>query len=219
MKRILLILITFLMILGTKAALADRAPSCKPENGCHTYTGSADNSLSDQESVMESQDLILPTEAEDADGNLISEGIEVSESYSGLPQRIQSQGERVFIFSPRLLKWAAYDTEGYLIATGKANGGSDFCQELGRPCHTPVGNFRVHSRGDASCVSRKFPLGEGGAPMPYCSYFDGGNAIHGSPYVSNGNTSHGCIRVHTPAAAWLHKYFLYPGTKVIVLPY
>lgn len=147
------------------------------------------------------------------------QGQNVFESYSSLPERIQPPGERLFIFSPHNLRWAAYDEEGYQVATGKANGGAAYCAELGKPCQTPTGVFRVQSKGDASCISRKFPLGVGGAPMPYCMHFGGGFAIHGSPYISNNNTSHGCIRVHTPAAAWLHHYFMKPGTKVMVLPY
>lgn len=147
------------------------------------------------------------------------QGENVYDSYSSLPERIQPPGEKMFIFSPRMLRWAAYDADGYLVASGKANGGSNFCQELGRPCHTPVGTFRVQAKGDVTCKSRRFPLGVGGAAMPYCMYFGSGFAIHGSPYISDNNTSHGCIRVHTPAAAWLSRYFLYPGTKVMVLPY
>lgn len=147
------------------------------------------------------------------------EGQNVYDDYASLPERIRPSGERMFIFSPRMLRWAAYDPEGYQVAAGKANGGSNFCAELGRECHTPVGVFRVQAKGDISCKSRRFPLGVGGAPMPYCMYFGSGFAIHGSPYISDNNTSHGCIRVHTPAAAWLSRYFLYPGTKVMVLPY
>jgi hypothetical protein len=136
-----------------------------------------------------------------------------------LPRRISPPGERTFVFSPRLLRWAAYDAEGYQIASGKANGGANYCPELNRPCHTPTGNFRVHSKGDVSCVSKRFPLGVGGAPMPYCMHFGDGFAIHGSPYISNQNTSHGCIRVHVGAAAWLHHHFMGQGTRVLVLPY
>lgn len=140
-------------------------------------------------------------------------------NYSDLPRQITSPGERIFIFSPRLLRWAAYDAQGYQVASGKANGGADFCEELGRPCHTPSGSFRIHAKKGADCISNTFPLPNGGALMPYCMFFQGGFAIHGSPFISNDNTSHGCIRVYTDAAQWLHRYFLQTGTKVIVLPY
>ncbi len=33
--------------------------------------------------------------------------------------------------------------------------------------------------------------------MPYCIFFNGGDTIHGSLYISNRNTSgHGCILVY-----------------------
>lgn len=139
--------------------------------------------------------------------------------YSSLPRRIAPHGERVFIFSPRMLRWAAYDAQGYRVSGGIANGGAHHCEDLGRPCRTPRGTFRIHTKKGADCISNKFPLPDGGAPMPYCMFFNGGYAIHGSPYISGSNTSHGCIRVHTGAARWLHRHFLSRGTKVIVLPY
>ncbi len=140
-------------------------------------------------------------------------------SISGLPKQISALGRRVFVFSPRLRKWAAYDSLGYRVAYGRANGGSGYCRDLGRPCLTPQGSFKVFRKGTIGCKSSKFPLPFGGAAMPYCMFFQGGNAIHGSPYVSNRNTSHGCIRVTTVAAKWLHRYFIQHGTRVLVLPY
>lgn len=136
-----------------------------------------------------------------------------------LSKRFNTGGERAFVFDPRNKRWGAYDRDGYLVAGGIANGGSDYCADLGRRCHTPRGTHRVAHKGSSDCKSRKFPMGVGGAPMPYCMFFRGGYAIHGSPYISNRNGSHGCIRVHTAAARWLHRYFMRPGTKVIVLPY
>lgn len=142
-----------------------------------------------------------------------------SHSTARFPSQIRASGERIFVFSPRHKKWAAYDKSGNRVAHGRANGGSQYCADLGRPCRTPVGTFRVHRKGDVSCVSNKFPVGRGGAPMPYCMFFHGGYAIHGSPYISNVNGSHGCIRVTTSAASWLHSNFMNHGTKVIVLSY
>lgn len=139
--------------------------------------------------------------------------------FSTLPRRISPHGERVFIFSPRLLRWAAYDSQGYRVASGVANGGADLCEDLGRPCRTPRGTYRIHTKKGADCISNTFPLPNGGAQMPFCMFFTGGYAIHGSPYISGSNTSHGCIRVHTGAARWLHRHFLHRGTKVVVLPY
>lgn len=139
--------------------------------------------------------------------------------YASLSNRFNTGGERTFVFSPRYKQWAAYDSDGYMVAKGIANGGADFCEDLGKPCHTPSGVYRVRSKGSSECVSNKFPIGVGGAEMPYCMFFSGGYAIHGSPYISNQNGSHGCIRVHTSAARWLSQYFMNPGTKVVVLPY
>lgn len=141
------------------------------------------------------------------------------DTVSGMPSQHSTNGQRVFVFSPRLKMWAAYNEDGQQVAGGRANGGSHYCSDLGHPCRTPGGVFRVHSKGTANCVSRKFPVGRGGAPMPYCMYFLGGYAIHGSPYISDHNGSHGCIRVQTSAARWLHQNFMRQGTKVVVLSY
>ena len=139
--------------------------------------------------------------------------------YTTLPKKITGLGESAFIFSPKLQRWAAYDQYGYKVAGGVGNGGSDFCPELNEPCNTPMGEFRVIRKKGAECESSQFPIGEGGAAMPYCVFFKGGYAIHGSPYISTQNSSHGCVRVLTGAAEWLNKYFLMKGTKVIILPY
>lgn len=140
-------------------------------------------------------------------------------SLHNLSRNVAPQGESVFAFSPRLRLWAFYNAQGQRIAYGRAGGGSDWCAELGRRCHTPSGTFRVQSKGDASCISHRFPLPHGGAPMPYCMHFSGGYAIHGSPYVSGLNSSHGCVRVTTPAARWLSQHHMHHGTKVVILPY
>jgi lipoprotein-anchoring transpeptidase ErfK/SrfK len=133
--------------------------------------------------------------------------------------RFIAPGEKKFIFSPRLRMWAAYDAGGKRVAYGIANGGSHYCGDLGRACRTPIGSFRVHSKGGPECVSSRFPLPHGGAAMPYCMHFRGGYAIHGSPQISNVNGSHGCVRVKTEAARWLSSNFMQHGTKVVVLPY
>lgn len=135
------------------------------------------------------------------------------------PGKIRAVGYKFFVFSPRMRQWAAYDASGTLVQTGRGNGGSDYCEELGHPCHSPHGWFSVHSKGSADCISHKFPLGKGGAQMPYCMFFSGGYAIHGSPWIGVHNTSHGCIRVTTQSAEWLSSNFMTVGTRVLVLPY
>ena len=139
--------------------------------------------------------------------------------YTSLPTRISSTGERTFIFSPKLYRWAAYDKYGHQVAMGPGDGGADFCQENNEPCRTPSGSFRITFKRGVECTSSQFPVGIGGSPMPYCMFFKNGNAIHGSPYLAGANTSHGCIRILTGAAKWLSKHFLSRGTRVIVLPY
>lgn len=145
----------------------------------------------------------------------------------GLPQKISPPGRPAFYFSPRLLAWAAYDSNGNRAAHGRANGGSDYCADLGHRCHTSSGTFSVLSKGSASCKSTRFPIVKrhgvvvkrGGAEMPYCMFFTNNFAIHGhNGGLANANVSHGCIRVSTPAALWLRN-FLHVGSKVVVLSY
>lgn len=127
-------------------------------------------------------------------------------------------GARTFVFDPKRVEWRAY-TGGKIVAAGRASGGRGYCPDENRRCKTPIGHFHVYSIGSADCISSKFPVGRGGAPMPYCMFFDGGYAVHGSYEVPNYNASHGCIRVRPSAAQWLSKNFMRPGTTVIVLPY
>lgn len=128
-------------------------------------------------------------------------------------------GANVLIFDPKILSWGAYDPDGNLVRTGRASGGRGYCRDIGKPCRTPVGTFSVHSKGGAECVSSKFPIGEGGAPMPYCMFFRGGYALHGSYDVPNYNASHGCVRLKPVDAQWLSANFIHIGTTVIVRPY
>ncbi|MCW5590135.1 MAG: L,D-transpeptidase [Legionellales bacterium] len=140
-------------------------------------------------------------------------------SHNGLPSKRAATGNRVFVFSPTKMVWAAYDEQGQLVRHGEASGGKRWCGDVGRGCRTPVGTFKVYRKGGADCVSSKYPLGRGGAPMAYCMFFSGGSAIHASPVVPEYNSSHGCIRVHHEDARWLHQEFIRHGTTVQVLPY
>ena len=135
------------------------------------------------------------------------------------PSSRPATGRTVFIFDPSHKMWAAYSPDGQLVKQGAASGGRGYCPDVGRPCRTPVGKYAVYRKGSPSCKSSKYPLGKGGAPMPYCMHFKGGYAIHGSPHVPNYNASHGCIRVPPSDAAWLSHNFVKPGTQVIVKPY
>lgn len=135
------------------------------------------------------------------------------------PSQGPTHGRGTFIFDPKQLSWAAYNAQGKLVKTGAASGGSHYCGDIHRRCHTPVGNFTVYSKGSATCKSSKYPLERPGAPMPYCMYFHGGFAIHGSYEVRPYNASHGCIRLYPQDAHWLSQNVIHPGTRVIVRPY
>lgn len=144
-----------------------------------------------------------------------------------LPSQINPPGEKVIIVDPKIHAWGAYNSEGSLMRTGMATTGADWCRDIGRRCHTRTGTFRIYSLGSAGCRSHKFPLPRGGAPMPYCMFFNGGQALHGSYEVVYANASHGCVRLHVEDAKWIRFNFAespnadndYQGTKVIVRPY
>lgn len=137
----------------------------------------------------------------------------------GFPAKRKATGNRVFIFSPRMKAWAAYDANGNLVRTGRASGGKHYCRDVGRSCRTPRGVFRIISKRGPKCRSSRYPVGKGGAPMPYCMFFSKYYAIHGSPDVPNYNASHGCVRVIPSAARWLSRNFIRIGTTVIVTSY
>jgi len=148
--------------------------------------------------------------------------------YSPFPKQTTPPGEKLIIFDPRLHAFGAYDSSGILVRWGPASGGSDWCRDLNSQCHTNVGKFRVFSLGDEDCKSKKFPLPKGGAPMPYCMYFNNGQAFHGEPNGLPGfNASHGCVRLYVSDAEWMRFDFIegptatnkYRGTRVIVNPY
>lgn len=142
-----------------------------------------------------------------------------SDWFISMPRKGPVNSNGTFVFEPGKSAFAAYDSNGDLVKSGRASGGMAYCDDIYRSCRTPVGTFRVHSKGDADCISRKYPVGEGGAPMPYCMYFNGGYAIHGSYYVPNHPASHGCIRLIPATAQWLHQNFIRVGTVVKVHPY
>jgi len=128
-------------------------------------------------------------------------------------------GEKIIIVDPNKHTWKAFSENGKLVKSGLATAGNRWCGDIGRPCKTKSGVFHVYSLGSSNCVSKKFPVGIGGAPMPYCMYFNGGQGIHGSHEVVPGNISHGCVRVHVSDARWLRYNFVRVGTKVVIKPY
>lgn len=144
-----------------------------------------------------------------------------------MPTQISPPGEKTIVVDPNLHGWGAYDADGTLVKSGMATAGANYCRDIHRRCHTRSGTFRIYSLGGPGCVSHKFPVGRGGAPMPYCMFFNGGQALHGSYEVVYGNISHGCVRLHVGDAEWIRYEFAerpnaengYRGTKVVVRPY
>jgi len=142
-------------------------------------------------------------------------------------EKIGAEGEKSIVVDLSKLAWAAYDAKGRLVRWGPASGGRDWCPDVHGRCRTPYGDFSVSSRGGSKCKSKKFPIGRGGAPMPYCMFFHGGYALHGSPEVPGYNASHGCVRLFREDAEWLNQDFVAlpdretgaTGTRVIILPY
>lgn len=149
------------------------------------------------------------------------------ENTSSMPYSIHSLGEKAIVVDPRTHTWGAYSASGYLIRSGTATVGKSWCPDIGRSCRTSVGHFRIYSLGNKHCKSSKFPRPNGGAPMPYCMFFNGGQAFHGSNQVVRRHASHGCVRLHVADAEWIRHNFAespssnngYRGTRVIIKPY
>lgn len=124
-----------------------------------------------------------------------------------------------FIYNPKTLTWSAINDHGVVVKTGRGSAGRSYCPDIRRSCRTPTGTYFVMSKRGSNCSSSRYPVGRGGAPMPYCMFFSKYYAIHGSPDVPNYNASHGCIRVLPNDARWLNQNFIKIGTKVVVKPY
>lgn len=124
-----------------------------------------------------------------------------------------------FVFYPSQLKWVAINSNGTVVKSGKASGGRKYCPDTKRACRTPTGTYHVISEGGPNCRSSRYPIGRGGAKMPYCMFFSKYYAIHGSYELPNYNASHGCIRVRPTDAKWLQQNFVQIGTTVVVKPY
>lgn len=134
-------------------------------------------------------------------------------------KRFVSARQNHFIFNPKTLIWKAINEKGQVVRTGRGSGGQNYCPDIKRACHTPVGTHFIISRRGASCKSSVYPIGKGGSPMPYCMFFSKFYAIHGSYEVPHRNASHGCIRVIPSDARWLYNNFIRIGTKVTVKSY
>ncbi|MBN2688995.1 MAG: L,D-transpeptidase [Gammaproteobacteria bacterium] len=137
---------------------------------------------------------------------------------SPMPYSVHPYGQRVVVVNMSEQAFGAYDSNGYLVHWGPISGGKGFCHDIQKRCNTPRGSYRVFRKGTEMCESKKFPVPDGGAPMPYCMYFKGGFAMHAGD-LPGYHASHGCVRMFYEDAEWLNKHFLNKGkggTKVIV---
>ncbi len=144
------------------------------------------------------------------------------------PKTIDAPNEKLIVVDPAHEAWAAYESNGSIVRWGPISAGSDFCRDIDETCRTHDGEYRIYSLGSSDCHSRKFPLPDGGAPMPYCMYFNNGQALHGEPNGLPGyNASHGCVRMYVTDAEWMRYNFVegpneandFRGTKVLVSNY
>ena len=109
-----------------------------------------------------------------------------------LPGTLNGYGEKVIVVNPDDHNWGAYSANGKLIRWGLQQLDLAIVKiqaNLARPLR---GQFRIHSLGNSNCYSHKY----NGAPMPYCMFFNGSQALHGSSDVQFENISHG-VCTHT----------------------
>jgi hypothetical protein len=143
---------------------------------------------------------------------------------SRLPQHEDTNGKKMVLVDPNVHAWGAYDRDGSLVRAGIATAGGAVCPpdaEGESDCRTGSGVFKITSMRGSDCYSRKYPRPHGGGLMPFCMYFNNGQALHGSPdnIVVENNVSHGCVRMRIPDAEWMWSDFATVGTTVKVIPY
>lgn len=136
--------------------------------------------------------------------------------YAPFAKSVDATGSRYIVVDKSDLAFGAYDENGQLVYWGPVSTGKGYCPDVRRGCGTPTGQFAIYSKGGSGCVSHKFPVGRGGAPMPYCMFFHGGYALHGSYDVPGYNASHGCVRMYKEDARWLNQIFTDGYSKVNV---
>lgn len=142
------------------------------------------------------------------------------------PVKLEGETEKQIIVDQEKLAWGAYDAEGNLLRWGPISSGRDKCSDSNKSCRTLTGIFRVFSKENEKCSSDIFPIGKGGAKMPFCMYFHKGFALHGADDIPGYRASHGCVRMFVEDAKWLNLNFVelssernnFMGTKVIVRP-
>lgn len=128
-------------------------------------------------------------------------------NFSPMPNHINPPGKRTIIISINDLAFGAYDSDGSLLHWGPVSAGRGYCPDVRRKCNTSIGKFAIYDKRGKSCRSTRYPIGKGGAPMPYCMFFNGNFALHGSYEVPGYNASHGCVRLFVNDAEWLNQEF------------
>lgn len=90
---------------------------------------------------------------------------------SPFPLKISDEHQKLIIVDQDKLAYAAYDAEGNLVKWGPISSGRDRCPDANRSCRTLTGIYRVFSKENEKCTSDVFPIGKGGAKMPFaCSF-------------------------------------------------
>ena len=145
--------------------------------------------------------------------------------FAPFARKIHVQEKQIVVDQDKLA-WGAYDQQGNLLRWGPIASGSTKCSDSSNSCLTLTGMFRVYNMEHEKCDSDVFPIGKGGAKMPYCMFFHKGFALHGSDDIPGYRASHGCVRMFTEDAKWLNHEFVdianeknnQKGTLVIVKP-
>jgi len=140
-------------------------------------------------------------------------------AHAPFPDQIDPPGKKTILISKSKLAFGAYSASGILENWGPISSGKGYCPDVHRRCGTPNGTYKIYTKQGAGCKSNKFPIGRGGAPMPYCMFFYHGFAMHGSPTVPGYNASHGCVRMYTSDAKWLNKEFSDGQSVAVVIKY
>jgi lipoprotein-anchoring transpeptidase ErfK/SrfK len=147
-----------------------------------------------------------------------------NEDYAArLPADISTGGKRVVLVDPNVHAWGAYGSDGHLVRAGIATAGGRVCPPDAdeADCRTGIGTFHITAMKGEECASKIYPRPHGGGLMPYCMFFNNGQALHGAPdqLVIAQNVSHGCVRMRISDAEWMQHEFAQIGTTVKVLPY
>lgn len=131
--------------------------------------------------------------------------------FAPFPSRISPSSNNQVKVDLNKLAWGAYDSQGILVNWGPVSGGKNFCPDIHHGCKTITGSYTIFDKQGPGCISHRFPLPHGGAPMPYCMHFHGGYALHASATVPGFNASHGCVRMFLEDAMWLNHEFVQTG--------